>query len=194
MQQKDKKLAILLSAAFFAMLALAYASVPLYKVFCQKTGFGGTPKIGRLTDVKVINREITVKFVASTHRDLPWQFKTMQHKVKLKIGESGLAYFYAKNLSDKPIVGMATYNVSPDAAGQYFNKIECFCFEEQLLGAGEAMDMPVYFFIDPEFCNDPMLKDLKEITLSYTFFVFKGRKSLKQKLDAKAIARQIKGD
>lgn len=192
MQKKDKKLATLLSITFFAMLALAYASVPLYKVFCQKTGFGGTPKIGRLGSVKVINREITINFVANTHRDLPWQFKPMQRKVTFKIGETGLAYFYAKNLSDKPIIGMATYNVSPDAAGQYFNKIDCFCFEEQLLDSGESMDMPVYFFIDPEFNNDPMLKDLKEITLSYTFFVFKKKTSLKKKLDAKAIAKQIK--
>lgn len=179
MKKNDKKLAILLSAAFIAMLALAYASVPLYKVFCQKTGFGGTPKVGRFMDIKVVNREITVNFIASTHRDLPWEFKPLQQKIKLKIGESGLAFYYAKNLSDRAIVGMATYNVAPDAAGQYFNKVQCFCFEEQLLAPGEGMEMPVYFFLDPEFINDPMLKDLEEITLSYTFFIFKGRKSLK---------------
>lgn len=165
------------------MLGLAYASVPLYKVFCQRTGFGGTPKIGRFANGKVVNREITVNFVANTHRDLPWEFKPLQRKITLKIGESGLAFYYAKNISDKPIVGMATYNVSPDIAGQYFSKIDCFCFEEQLLGAGEGMDMPVQFFIDPEFANDSMLKDLKEITLSYTFFVFKGKKSLRKMIN-----------
>lgn len=173
MKKNDQTVAILLSIAFFAMLALAFASVPLYRIFCQKTGFGGTPKISRDGSTKVINRELTVRFVANNHRDLPWTFQPLQHTVRIKIGENGLAYYKAKNISDRPVVGMATYNVSPDAAGQYFNKVFCFCFEQQKLDPGETMEMPVQFFIDPDFAKDPVLKDVGEITLSYTFFVFK---------------------
>jgi cytochrome c oxidase assembly protein subunit 11 len=172
-QKNDKTVVILLTVGFFAMLALAFASVPLYRVFCQKTGFGGTPKVSRDGSTQVINREITVRFVANTHRDLPWEFSPLQHTIRLKIGENGLAYYKAKNRSNKPIVGMATYNISPDVAGQYFNKVFCFCFEQQKLDPGETMEMPVQFFIDPAFVNDPLLKSVNEITLSYSFFVFK---------------------
>lgn len=154
------------------MFALAFASVPLYKLFCQKTGFGGTPKISAQNSSKVLARTISVRFIANTHRDLPWEFSPMQHTVQLKIGENGLAYYKAKNTSTKSIVGMATYNVTPDAAGQYFNKVFCFCFEEQKLEPGELMEMPVQFFIDPAFADDPQLKNVNEITLSYTFFRF----------------------
>lgn len=173
MKKDDKTIAVLLTFGFFVMLGLAFASVPLYRVFCQKTGFGGTPKISRDGSTNVINREITVRFISNTHRDLPWTFLPMQHTLRLKIGENGLAFYKAKNNSDRPIIGMATYNVSPDAAGQYFNKVFCFCFEQQRLEAGEEMEMPVQFFIDPDFAKDPILKNVKEITLSYTFFVFK---------------------
>ncbi len=173
MPKRDRTVAILLTVGFVTMLALAFASVPLYRVFCQKTGFGGTPKISRDGSTKVINREITVRFVANTHRDLPWTFTPLQHTIRLKIGENGLAFYKAKNFSNHSIVGMATYNVSPDAAGQYFNKVFCFCFEQQRLDANETMEMPVQFFIDPDFAKDPLLKDIAEITLSYTFFVFK---------------------
>lgn len=173
MQKPDRTVAVLLVFGFFAMFALAFASVPLYKIFCQKTGFGGTPRISRNNSIKVVNREITIRFVANTHRDLPWEFSPLQHTIRLKVGENGLAFYKAKNCSNKPIVGMATYNVSPDVAGQYFNKVFCFCFEQQKLDPGEAMEMPVQFFIDPAFADDPLLKKVNEITLSYTFFVFK---------------------
>lgn len=173
MQKRDNTIVILLVVCFFAMLALAFASVPLYRIFCQKTGFGGTPKISRDGSTKVVNREITVRFVANTHRDLVWEFLPLQHTIRLKIGENGLAFYKAKNCSNKPIIGMATYNVSPDLAGQYFNKVFCFCFEQQKLDPGESMEMPVQFFIDPAFADDPMLKNVDEITLSYTFFIFK---------------------
>lgn len=181
-RERDRTVVILLVVWFFAMLALAFASVPLYRIFCQKTGFGGTPKISRGGSTEIVNREITVRFVANTHRDLPWEFTPLQHTMRLKIGENGLAFYKAKNLSDNPIVGMATYNVSPDAAGQYFNKVVCFCFEQQRLNPGEEMEMPVHFFIDPDFASDPLLKDIKEITLSYTFFVFKKNNLPAQKL------------
>ena len=146
MKKSDNTIAILLTIGFLTMLGLAFASVPLYRVFCQKTGFGGTPKISRDSSTNVINREITVRFISNTHRDLPWSFTPLQH-TSLKIGENGLAFYKAKNNSDKPIVGMATYNVSPDAAGQYFNKVFCFCFEQQRLDAGEKWKCQCNFLL-----------------------------------------------
>lgn len=173
MQNKDNHLAVILAGITVFMLAVAFASVPLYRLICKKTGFGGTPQVALAASNKMIDREITIQFTASTHRDLPWGFRPMQHETKIKIGENGLAYFYAENKSDKPIIGMATYNVSPDKAAIYFNKVQCFCFEQQKLNPGQGMEMPVLFFLDPEFAKDPSLKDVKTITLSYTFFEYK---------------------
>lgn len=175
MPRNNNSLAIILGAVIAGMLALSYASVPLYRLICQKTGFGGTPQKAILTSDKIVqDHEITVQFVANVHRDLPWEFRPVQHEIKLKIGENGLAYYFARNKSAMPIIGMATYNVSPDKAGIYFNKVQCFCFEQQLLKPGQGMEMPVLFFVDPEFAKDPNTKDLKTITLSYTFFEYKG--------------------
>lgn len=154
------------------MLAMAYASVPLYRLFCQKTGYGGTTQVAKDPSTKVVDRVITVRFNADVHRDLPWHFRPLQTEIKVKIGENALAYYESENRSDKPISGMATYNVTPDKAGIYFNKIACFCFEEQVLSPQEKVEMPVQFFIDPDFADDPDLKDVHTITLSYTFFRF----------------------
>ncbi len=177
MHQKDNHIAIILVGITVFMLAVAFASVPLYRLICQKTGFGGTPqKALAISNTVVQGREIIVQFTANTHRDLPWGFRPMQHESKVKIGENGLAYYYAENKSERPIVGMATYNVSPDKAAIYFNKVQCFCFEQQKLNPGQGMEMPVLFFLDPEFAKDPALKDVKTITLSYTFFEYKKRK------------------
>ena len=172
---KDSRhVGIILGAIVVTMLAMAYAAVPLYKIFCQKTGYGGTPKIAVAASTKTVgNRLITVRFTASTHRDLPWNFRPLQTSIVVKAGQNGLAFYEATNDADYPIVGMATYNVTPDRAGTYFNKIACFCFEEQLLKPGQTMDMPVQFFIDPEFADDPEMADIDTITLSYTFFVLK---------------------
>lgn len=155
------------------MLGFAYASVPLYRLFCQKTGFAGTPRVVKAIPKKSSSKTIRVQFVANTNRDLPWVFYPLQNEITLKIGESSMAYYYAENKSSEPIIGMATYNVSPDKAGYYFNKIHCFCFEQQLLKPGEKMQMPLLFFIDPDFLDDPLTKDLPIITLSYTFFRYK---------------------
>ncbi len=173
--KKDSHLAIILVIMVFTMLGIAYASVPLYRLFCQKTGYGGTPQIGGTlsSENKPIDRQITVQFTATTHRDLNWGFKPLQHSITIKIGESGMAYYWAENYSDQPIIGMATYNVSPDKAARYFHKIACFCFEEQKLDPKQGMEMPVLFFIDPAFAQDPQLKNLHTITLSYTFFNLK---------------------
>lgn len=169
-EKNDSKLGIILGAGALGMLAFAYASVPLYRIFCQKTGFGGTPKIVDFYSQKTVDRTITVQFAGTTHRNLFWKFTPSQHSMKVKIGENALAFYKVENLTNEPIVGMATYNVAPDKAGIYFNKVACFCFEEQTLKPKQAMELPVQFFIDPEFATDPNLKDVQTITLSYTFF------------------------
>jgi len=155
------------------MVTLAYASVPIYRLFCQQTGFAGTPRLAIAPSQKIVNRTITVQFTADTHTHLPWKFNPLQNKVTLKIGENGLAFYEAQNLSDQAIVGMATFNVTPEKAAPYFNKISCFCFERQTLIPHERREMPVLFFIDPDFVKDPQLDDVKLITLSYTFFRLK---------------------
>ena len=153
----------------------SYASVPLYKVFCQMTGFGGTTQRAtesRASTVKPVEggRIIRVDFVASVHSAMPWKFQPTQRDVRVVPGETALAFYTVKNTTDKPITGVATYNVHPPKAGLYFNKIQCFCFEEQRLGPKEEIDMPVFFFIDPEIVNDPAMENVNNITLSYTFF------------------------
>lgn len=172
-RSKNQSLGIVLCAGALAMIAMAYASVPLYQMFCKNTGFAGTPRLITEASQKIINRNITVQFTADIHTHLPWKFNPLQNKVTLKIGENGLAFFEAQNLSDQPIVGMATFNVTPEKAAPYFNKIACFCFERQTLYPHERREMPVSFFVDPELVKDPQLNDVKLITLSYTFFKLK---------------------
>jgi len=154
----------------FAMVGLAYAAVPLYQIFCQVTGYGGTTQVALAASTKVLERTMTVRFDANTSRDLPWKFKPAQKQVTLKIGENGLAFFEASNLTGKKLRGTATFNVTPQSAGSYFVKTDCFCFTEQVLKPGERTDMPVAFFIDPAIVDDPNLKSVDTITLSYTFF------------------------
>jgi cytochrome c oxidase assembly protein subunit 11 len=166
----NRPVGVILAGVAATMLAMAYASVPLYRLFCQKTGYGGTTQVALAPSSKVVDRIITVRFNADVHRDLPWHFRPLQTEMKVKIGENALAFYESQNWADQPVCGMATYNVTPDKAGVYFNKIACFCFEEQILSPNQRVDMPVQFFIDPEFANDPELKDVNTITLSYTFF------------------------
>jgi cytochrome c oxidase assembly protein subunit 11 len=173
MKKEDSKLGIILGAFALGMLAVAFACVPIYKMFCQKTGYGGTPRVVDFMSSKTVDRTITVQFMGTTHRDLFWKFVPLQNQTKIRIGENAIAFYRTTNLTDHAIVGMATYNVAPDKAAIYFNKVACFCFEEQTLKARQTVDMPVQFFIDPEFANDPNLKDVDTITLSYTFFEIK---------------------
>lgn len=156
------------------MVALSFAAVPLYKRFCQKTGFGGTTQVAQGFAKEVRDRVFTIRFNADVNPNLPWSFKPLQKEVQVKAGENAFALYHVKNNSDKPIVGMATYNVTPDKAGGYFNKVECFCFLEQRLEPGQSVDMPLLFYVDPEVTEDPIMKDVDTITLSYTFFPFKG--------------------
>ena len=154
----------------FGMLGMAYAAVPLYQIFCQVTGYAGTTQRADDTTGDVLDKKITIRFDANTSNELDWAFAPKQRAITLRIGEKGQAFYKAKNLGDETSFGTATFNVSPGAAGVYFNKIECFCFTEQELAAGQAVDMPVVFFVDPEIVNDPLMKDATTITLSYTFF------------------------
>ncbi len=173
--KKHKRLVCMLVGLVLFMLGLAFLSVPLYRIFCQETGFGGTPRIATIAQLPTqkLSRQIKVHFTASVHRDLPWSFVTMQPSTMIKLGQLRIMFYKAKNISDQPIIGMATYNVTPEKAAPYFNKIACFCFEQQLLHPGEEMEMPVQFFIDPDYDKDPLLNDVNEITLSYTFFVYR---------------------
>lgn len=164
-----------MSVAIFT-LGVSYASVPLYKVFCQMTGFGGTTQRVDATETKDLTpaeggRVITVTFAASTHDTMPWKFTPQQTDIKVVPGETALAFFTAANPTDKAITGVATYNVFPPKAGLYFNKIQCFCFEEQRLRAGDEVDMPVFFFVDNDILTDPAMDSCRNIVLSYTFFI-----------------------
>lgn len=169
----NSKLALSLIGVVLGMVMLAYASVPLYQLFCQVTGFGGTTGVASKDQVAAVLTnapEITVRFESNIDKNLRWRFKPNQREVKVRIGENKLISYLAENLSDEPLTGTATYNVTPHAAGVYFNKIQCFCFTKQTLHAGQKVDMPVSFFIDPEILNDKDLKGISNITLSYTFF------------------------
>ncbi|MFD0847201.1 cytochrome c oxidase assembly protein [Sphingosinicella xenopeptidilytica] len=154
-----------------AMLGLAYASVPLYRLFCQVTGFGGTTmRVDENAAPNAVNKVIKVRFDANVAPGLAWIFKPVQTQATVRIGERKMAFYQATNLTDKPITGMATYNVSPDTAGGYFMKIHCFCFDQQTLQPGETVDMPVSYYIDPAILEDASARRIDEITLSYTFF------------------------
>ncbi|KAK4353516.1 hypothetical protein RND71_029034 [Anisodus tanguticus] len=178
-EKKSKKMLYYLTGLVFAMVGASYAAVPLYRRFCQATGYGGTvqrresveEKIARhAKDGRVASREIAVQFNADVADGMPWKFIPTQREVKVKPGESALAFYTAENRSSNPITGVSTYNVTPMKAAVYFNKIQCFCFEEQRLLPGEQIDMPVFFYIDPEFETDPKMDGINNIILSYTFF------------------------
>ncbi len=155
------------------MLGLSFAAVPLYQIFCQVTGYGGTTKRADAREGPALDQMITVRFDSNTAGDLPWEFKPAEHTMDLRIGENRLAFYRATNNSAQAVTGTATFNVTPEIAGSYFNKIECFCFTEQTLAPGQSIDMPVSFFIDPEIVKDADARGISEITLSYTFFPVK---------------------
>lgn len=169
-EKSNKKIIRIILIGLFAMFGLSYASVPLYKKFCQVTGFGGTPRIYKAPSNQIGEKKMRIKFNADINKNLPWIFRPEQPYVDIKTGENSLIFYYAENLTSRDVKGMAVYNVIPQAAAKYFNKIECFCFNEQTLKPREKVNMPVLFFIDPKIADDEVLKDLKEITLSYNFF------------------------
>ncbi len=159
-----------LTVVVAGMVGLSFAAVPLYRVFCQVTGYGGTTRKAVQASDRTLAKTIRVRFDANTAKDMPWNFRPVQQIMDVRIGETALAFFKAKNRQAGTIHGTASYNVTPEIAGSYFNKIECFCFTEQILGPGEEVEMPVSFFIDPGIVDDPDARDITEITLSYTFF------------------------
>ncbi|CCF59670.1 hypothetical protein KAFR_0H02610 [Kazachstania africana CBS 2517] len=173
---KNKTMTYYVSSIAIIFLGLAYAAVPLYRAICARTGFGGIPITDRrkFTSDKLVpvnvDKRIRVSFTSEVSQILPWKFTPEQREVYVVPGETALAFYKARNKSDKDIIGMATYSISPGEAAQYFNKIQCFCFEEQKLSAGEEIDMPVFFFIDPDFASDPAMRNIDDIILHYTFF------------------------
>ncbi|MEL7093471.1 MAG: cytochrome c oxidase assembly protein [Pseudomonadota bacterium] len=169
MSGPQKTVAQTLSLVFF-MGGLAWASVPFYDWFCRVTGFGGTPGISEVANDEILDQTIKVRFDASLERDMPWEFTPVVREMELRIGETGLAFYEAYNPHDVPIAGSASYNVAPYEAGGFFSKIDCFCFEEQVLAPGERVQMPVTFYVDPEIVTDRDAKYVHTITLSYTFY------------------------
>jgi cytochrome c oxidase assembly protein subunit 11 len=152
------------------MGALGWASVPLYDWFCRVTGYGGTTAVSDGADREILDRTIKVRFDASLERGMPWTFRPMHHEMEIRIGEVGLAFYEAYNPTDRAVAGTASYNVTPYEAGGFFSKIQCFCFEQQILQPGERVLMPVTFYVDPEIVTDRDGQFVKQITLSYTFY------------------------
>jgi len=171
LQRKNKKILFGALGGVAFMIALTYASVPLYSMFCRVTGWGGTTQvIAENTSDKVYDRSITVRFNTDVARNMPWDFKPDLKSVRVNVGQDGLIAFKAHNWSKQPVTGTAIYNVTPLKAGKYFFKTQCFCFGEQTLAPGETQHMPVTFFVDPAILQDRDMDDVKTITLSYAFF------------------------
>ncbi|MHB2265402.1 cytochrome c oxidase assembly protein [Aliihoeflea sp. PC F10.4] len=169
-QRRNRKVAIACTVFFSTMIGVSFAAVPLYDLFCRVTGYGGTTQRVEQYSQTVLDRDITIRFDANVSGALPWRFKAHQPTTKIKIGETTQIAYEATNVAPRPASGRATFNVTPQIAGAYFMKVECFCFTDTELQPGESMDMPVVFYVDPEIVNVPELKDVKTITLSYTFF------------------------
>ncbi|NRA99767.1 MAG: cytochrome c oxidase assembly protein [Rhodobacteraceae bacterium] len=169
-QDPNARTVVRLLGVVFTMGALAWASVPLYDLFCRVTGFGGTPLVAETGSDEILDQTITVKFDASLDRDMPWEFYPVAREMEIRIGETGLAFYEAHNPTDKPIAGTSTFNVAPYAVGGYFVKIDCFCFEMQVLQPGETVSMPVSFYVDPDILDSPDASGASHITLSYTFY------------------------
>ncbi len=173
LKSKHRRVALACFVFAGAMIGASFAAVPLYDLFCRVTGFGGTPRIASTAPAAPIERRMKIRFDSNVAPGLPWMFGPETREVEIAVGETRLVHYMAANGGRTDTTGTATYNVSPPQAGYYFIKMQCFCFTEQKLAAGEKMDMPVAFFIDPEIEKDPDLKSLKTITLSYTFFPVK---------------------
>lgn len=168
-QRRNRRVGLICGATFFGMVGAAYASVPLYRAFCELTGFDGTVRKAEAAPDKVLDRTLTIRFDANV-RNLPWTFTAEQTSQEAKIGETKLALFRVTNNSATPITGRAVFNVVPEEAGLYFQKLDCFCFSDQTIAAGETVDMPVLYFVDPKFASDFDTRGEQEVTLSYTFF------------------------
>jgi cytochrome c oxidase assembly protein subunit 11 len=169
-KRRDGAIALALVGLVAAMTGLAFAAVPLYRMFCQATGYGGVPQRAERAPDQILDQTIRIRFDANVDPALPWTFAPVQRLIDIKIGETTLAYFKATNNSNVPLSGTAVFNVVPELAGRYFTKIECFCFKQQTLAAGASVEMPVTFFVDPKIVDDEDTKHITDITLSYTFY------------------------
>ncbi len=168
--QQNTRTVVRLASLVLFMGAMSFAAVPFYNWFCSVTGYGGTTAVAKNATSEILDQTITIRFDASLDRDMPWHFKPVARKMQLRIGEVGLAFYEAYNPTDRVIAGTASYNVSPFTAGEFFTKIDCFCFTEQILQPGETVQMPVTFYVDPEIVKDRDGKFVNAITLSYTFY------------------------
>jgi cytochrome c oxidase assembly protein subunit 11 len=168
-RKRNVRVALIAGGVFFGMIGAAYASVPLYRMFCQLTGLDGTVRRAEAAPDKVLDKSVVVRFDANV-RDVPWKFTAEQTSQTAKIGETKIAFFKVTNTSDKPVTARATYNVVPEQAGAYFQKLQCFCFTDQTIAAGATVEMPVLYFIDPKYASDINTRGKTEVTLSYTFF------------------------
>jgi cytochrome c oxidase assembly protein subunit 11 len=168
-QKRNRRLGVICGAVFVGMVGAAYASVPLYKAFCEATGFDGTVRRSDAAPTQVLAKTLTIRFDANV-RDLPWDFTALQTSQQVKIGETKVALFRVTNRSSKPITGRAVFNVVPEQAGAYFEKLSCFCFTDQTIQAGQTVEMPVLYFVDPKYAENPDTRGKGEVTLSYTFF------------------------
>jgi cytochrome c oxidase assembly protein subunit 11 len=174
-EQKNFRVAMIALTAALAMLGLGFAAVPLYDLFCRVTGYGGTTQVATAAEAAEAAAlsagapTISIRFDANTARDMPWLFRPRQTTDTVQIGQRDMAIFEAKNLSSVPITGTASFNVEPEQAGAYFNKIQCFCFTEQTLRPGQEVTMPVLYYVDPKALDDPNMQGVEQITLSYTF-------------------------
>lgn len=193
-KRRKSTMLVVLGGVVCGMVGLSFAAVPLYDLFCSVTGFGGTTQTADAAPEEIGERIVAVRFNSDVSNDVPWRFKPSQLEVQLHVGEVGLAFYTATNESDRTILGSATFNVTPLKAGIYFNKVDCFCFEEQVLRPGESAELPVTFFVDPDIVNDRNLDDVKTITLSYTFFN-QGEEALKSYLgkEAQLASRELDG-
>lgn len=170
LKAKNKRVVTISFCVVIAMIGLSYASVPLYNLFCRVTGFGGTTQVTDNVSDTILDRVITVNFDTTVNPQLPWSFASEVRRVQINVGQDMLINFKARNTSNEAVAGTAIYNVTPNKVGKYFNKIQCFCFDEQILQPGQSVNMPVLFYIDPAMDDDPYMDDVKSITLSYTFF------------------------
>jgi len=167
--QRNARIAILCAVLALGMVGAAYAAVPLYRLFCQVTGFDGTVRRAEAAPARTLDRTMTVRFDTNV-RDLDFEFRPEVNFQEVRIGETALAFFKVTNRSDRAVTAQAVYNVVPETAGAYFQKLECFCFSEQTIGPGQTVEFPMTYFIDPELASDPATKRMREITLSYTFY------------------------
>ncbi|MGK7866422.1 cytochrome c oxidase assembly protein [Falsiroseomonas sp. E2-1-a20] len=183
MERRNRRTVLAAFTGVAGMVGVSFAAVPLYDLFCRVTGFNGTPMIGGAAAPGAGEQVITVRFNANTQPDLPWRFTPTAPSLRLRVGEEGVAFYSATSTGERPSTGISTYNVTPEVVGKYFQKTACFCFEEQTLAPGQQVDMPLAFWIDPAIAQDPNTRDIRTITVSYTFF-----RSLKDAERAGALA------